>query len=297
VHLVREASILGCFGQQVFAQLCHQPELSGKLTAALEDAKIQTVHYGVLGPVPDQAEVADLQSVLRPVAPSIQVLAIKGRSARFVISLPDLPGLQTVNNLEPNTSLRIRVPDINGKWRCLNPPNLTNPSTDSISVPEIKSTPPGYVPQGSVTKLASHAPHGLAPDTQRGDIQVNIVPSPVSNTPAEQAPSSVEKSSCTETTAAQDRRQGPFKHKFCWLCGDRKHTMKECQHYKPSISCRLCSDDFDKNSESSRHYKKNCPLSSKTCRQCGGPNHPNWCRCAAWYFKPDYGANRSTTNT
>jgi hypothetical protein len=251
IRLVREASILDCSGPKVFAQLCYQPELSGKLLAALEDAKIQTVHYGNMGPVPDQAEIADLQPVLAAVAPSIQVLAIKGRSARFVISQSDLPALQTVHSLEPNTSLRIRVPDLNGQWRCINPRNQPSETT----APDVKSTPPGYVPDGGVIKLASHAPHGLAPDTQRGDSQVNIVPSPVSKASTEPVISVDVKTTSTTATAASDKQS----EEFCWLCPAKWHNTEACKHYHTWITCWDCGE---------HHHKINCPSNLDFCRKC-----------------------------
>jgi hypothetical protein len=257
VHLVREASILDCSGPKVFAQLCYQSELSGKLLAALEKAKIQTVCLGTMGPVPEQAEIADLQAVLQPVAPSIQMLAIKGRSARFVISQSDLPALQTVDNLEPNTSLRIRIPDLNGQWRCINPKiQLTTATT----APDIKSTPPGYVPDGGVIKLASHAPHGLAPDTQRGDSQVNIVPSPVSTASTKQSSSSI------VVSTARD--------KFCWHHGKTDHETRQCQFYNTIDACRTCR----------KPHEQYCPALCKLCQYCQNEQQPKTpCKCYQYY--------------
>jgi hypothetical protein len=266
VHFVPEASILDCSGPKVFAQLCYHTELSGKLLAALEKAKIQTVCYGNMGPVPDQAEIADLQAVLQPVAPSIQVLAIKGRSARFVISQSDLPSLQTVDNLEPNTSLRIRIPDRNGQWRCINPKIQPNETTAS----DAKSTPPGYVPDGGVIKLASHAPHGLAPDTQRGDSQVNIVPSPVSTASTKKSSSSIVVSATTQRNFCW------YEHNFCWNPDFNPHETKDCLMYRYFTTCPLC--------HRIGHLAHHCPAETKLCQYCQQEQKPKSpCKCYKFY--------------
>jgi hypothetical protein len=138
LRIIRRASISGCFGDLVIAQIVHHQDDSVTVKSALDKAKIATALFCTMGPVPPQIPASVLQSVLATEAPSIKILALKEQSAKFyVTSGPDLENLLSIESLMPNHRLQIRARDESGSIVSLTDLFKAEKSADSTPDPSM----------------------------------------------------------------------------------------------------------------------------------------------------------------